>query len=109
MVLLLCKQNFFYFCPMQIQHESDHKGGKFFIEDDGRYLAVMTYIWAGEQRMVIDHTEVDASLKGQGVGAKLVAAAVASARDKGFRILPLCPFAKAVMTKEESYADVTMH
>lgn len=94
---------------MQIQHESDHKGGNFFIENEGSYLAVMTYIWAGEQRMVIDHTEVDASLKGQGIGAQLVAAAVQAARDKGFKILPLCPFAKAVMNKTESYADVMLH
>ena len=106
MVLLLGKQNFFYFYAMEIQHESDHKGGKFFVEEEGKYLAVMTYIWAGEQRMVIDHTEVDAWLKGKGTGARLVAAAVESAREKGFMILRLCPFAKAVMTKETGYADV---
>lgn len=79
------------------------------MEADGKQLAAMTYIWAGEKRMVIDHTEVDASLKGQGVGAKLVAAAVDDARANGFRILPLCPFAKAIMTKEKSYEDVLMH
>lgn len=94
---------------MQIQHQTDHKGGTFFVEADGKQLAAMTYIWAGEKRMVIDHTEVDASLKGQGVGAKLVAAAVDDARANGFRILPLCPFAKAIMTKEKSYEDVLMH
>ncbi len=79
------------------------------MEEEGRHLAVMTYIWAGEKRMVIDHTEVDAALKGQGVGGKLVAAAVEAAREQGFKILPLCPFAKAAMTKETAYADVLMH
>ncbi|PSK95083.1 GNAT family N-acetyltransferase [Taibaiella chishuiensis] len=91
---------------MEIQHESDHKGGKFFVAREGRQLAAMTYIWAGEKRMVIDHTEVDAALKGQGVGYQLVAAAVAAARAGGFTILPLCPFAKAAMAKEPAYADV---
>ena len=79
------------------------------MEEEGRHLAVMTYIWAGEKRMVIDHTEVDAALKGQGIGNQLVAAAVENARTQGFKILLLCPFAKAVMTKETSYADVLMH
>ena len=79
------------------------------METAGKELAAMTYIWAGEKRMVIDHTEVDASLKGQGVGSELVAAAVTEARANGFKILPLCPFAKAIMIKEKSYDDVLMH
>ena len=91
---------------MEIQHSFDEKGGRFFYADYGKQLAAMTYIWAGKDRIIIDHTEVDPSLKGQGAGNKMVAAAVDMARAKGIKIIPLCPFAKAVMTKEASYADV---
>ncbi len=66
----------------------------------------MTYVWAGEQKMIIDHTEVDPSLKGKGVGKQLVNAAVEKARAGNFKIVPLCPFAKAVLEKSEEYADV---
>lgn len=95
-----------YFYHMEIQHSADDKGGRFFVADQGRQLAAMTYIWAGQDRIIIDHTEVGPSLKGKGVGNQMVAAAVDMARRKGIKIVPLCPFAKAVMTKHTDYNDV---
>lgn len=91
---------------MDIQHTADEKGGRFFIQGDQKELAQMTYVWAGSDRIIIDHTEVDVSLKGQGAGNQLVAAAIAKARAEGFKIVPLCPFAKAVIAKNGSYGDV---
>lgn len=91
---------------MNIQHESLGNKGIFFIEQEGKRLAEMTYVWAGDTRIIIDHTEVDTSLKGLGVGKKLVAEAVTFARNKKIKIMPLCPFAKNVFDKESSYADV---
>ncbi len=91
---------------MNIQHAQNDRGGKFFYEEGGRILAEMTYVWAGAEKMIIDHTEVDSSLKGKGVGNQLVAAAIEKARAEGFKILPLCPFAKAVMDKHTEYNDV---
>ncbi len=89
-----------------IQHEHpDHKGA-FFIEKDGKRLAEMTYVTAGEKNIIIDHTEVSDALRGQGAGAQLVAAAVAYARENGIKIRPLCPFAKAVFDKTPEYIDV---
>lgn len=91
---------------MDILHKSEGNKGKFFIEKDGKAIAEMTYVWAGETRIIIDHTEVDSSLKGQGVGKKLVAEAVKFAREKGIKIMPLCPFAQAVFEKENEFNDV---
>ena len=91
---------------LHIQHEQpDHKGA-FYIEQDGKRIAEMTYVMAGEKNMIIDHTEVSDDLRGQGAGAQLVAAAVAHAREKGIKIRPLCPFAKSVFDKTPEYADV---
>ena len=67
----------------------------------------MTYSMAGDI-IIIDHTEVDALLKGTGAGAKLVAAAVVWARAEHRQIMPLCPFAKSVFEKTPEYADVLM-
>lgn len=91
---------------MEIQHELDGSKGAFFVKLDGKRVAEMTYVMAGETRMIIDHTEVGDELKGQGAGKKLVLAAVEMAREKGYKILPLCPFAKSVFDRTPEIRDV---
>lgn len=66
----------------------------------------MTYTWAGEDKIIIDHTDVDPDFGGKGVGKTMVLAAVEFAREKGIRIMPLCPFAKSVFDKNEDLKDV---
>ena len=88
-------------------HFPDGHKGAFGIERDGRRLATMTYSLAGDI-IIIDHTEVDAALRGTGAGAKLVAAAVQWARAEHRQIMPLCPFARSVFEKAPEYADVFM-
>lgn len=91
---------------MEIQREESGNKGSFFIEQDGAKLALMTYSKAGEDKIIIDHTEVDASLKGTGAGKKLVAESVKYVRENGLKVIPLCPFAKAEFEKNPDYADV---
>ncbi|GAA3790962.1 GNAT family N-acetyltransferase [Corallibacter vietnamensis] len=92
---------------MNIQQEDDTKKGAFYIEQDAKRIAEMTYVYAEEKKIIIEHTEVDASLKGQGVGYKLVDEAVAFARKKSLKILPLCSYVAAVFKKKaDDYNDV---
>ena len=91
---------------MEIQQTDDGKKGAFYIEQDGERLAEMTYVWAGESKFIIDHTEVSDKLAGKGAGKQLVAKAVEFAREKGVKILPLCPFAHSVFKKTPAYSDV---
>ena len=90
---------------MNIKQEDNGKKGKFFVELDGKQEAEMTYTYAGSDKIIIDHTEVSEKLKGQGVGYKLVEAAVDFMRDKGLKVIPLCPFASAVFKKKHEYSD----
>lgn len=87
----------------QIEHGSK---GAFVIEENNERLAEMTYSKASDLLIIIDHTEVSDKLRGQGAGKQLVAKAVAYAREKGIKILPLCPFARAVFDKTPEYQDV---
>jgi uncharacterized protein len=88
-----------------ISHERSGHRGAFVWQVEGRRLAEMTYTVAGS-RVIIDHTQVDDSLRGKGVGAQLVQAAVQFARTERVRLMPLCPYAKSVFDKTPEYGDV---
>lgn len=92
---------------MKIQHDDNGEKGRFFVaEEDNTISAEMTYVYAGKEKFIIDHTEVSEVHKGKGVGAQLVKAAVEMARELGLKIIPSCPFAKRVFEKTPDYADV---
>jgi uncharacterized protein len=89
-----------------VAHEEHGHRGAFFIEQDGKRLAQMTYSRANASLVIIDHTEVDASLGGQGVGRKLLDATVRWARETHTKIMATCPFASAQFAKDPSIRDV---
>lgn len=91
---------------MEIQKNIGDTKGEFYIEEQGQKSAEMTFSKAGEDTIIIDHTYVDDSLRGEGIGEKLVMAGVSYARDNNLKIIPLCPFAKSVFDKKEDIKDV---
>lgn len=91
---------------MNIQREEHGRKGAFFIEQDGDWVAEMTYTREGQRKIVIDHTEVDESLQGQGIGEQLVEEAVKWVRDNNLLIKPTCPFVKKILESSEDYEDV---
>lgn len=91
---------------MDIQRIDDGKKGFFKAVDDGKEAGLMTYVWAGPGKIIIDHTEVDPAFGGKGVGKQLVMEAVKYARESNIKILPLCPYAKSVFEKNADLHDV---
>lgn len=85
--------------------ESGSKGHAF-VGNEAAPDAEMTYSKAGETLLIIDHTEVGESLRGQGVGRQMLDVVVNMAREKSLKIMPLCPFARSVFKKDESIRDV---
>lgn len=69
-------------------------------------MAEITYSKLGNTQIIIDHTEVSDALSGEGVGRKLVEHAVAHARENNLKVIPLCPFAKSIIERDESLQDV---
>lgn len=91
---------------LNIQRSEEGHRGAFFLEREGKRIAEMTFTRVNPALVIIDHTEVDESLKGQGVGRKLLDAAVAWARENQTRFIPVCPYAKAQFDKDPSLRDV---
>jgi uncharacterized protein len=89
-----------------IAHEELGHRGAFFIEQNGKRLARMTYSRANAALVIIDHTEVDPLLSGQGVGRRLLDAAVAWARETNTKVMATCPFASAQFARDPSIRDV---
>ncbi len=91
---------------MQVQHRDDNHKGAFYIEIDGEELAAMEYSRAGDNMLIISHTEVSDALRGQGAGMKMLLTLADYARGNNIKVIPLCPFAKSVFDKREDLRDV---
>jgi predicted GNAT family acetyltransferase len=91
---------------MTVQHKADGRHGMFYLEEDDDIAAEMVYNTTSNNQMIIEHTEVDESLRGQNVGMELVHAGVEYARHHGMKIIPICPFAKKVLDKKVEWQDV---
>lgn len=87
-------------------HEETGHRGAFYIEQDGKRVAEMTYSRANPTLVIIDHTVVDASLGGQGIGRKLLDAAVGWARSTQTKVMATCPYASAQFAKDPTIRDV---
>ncbi|HAH52019.1 MAG TPA: GNAT family N-acetyltransferase [Balneola sp.] len=92
---------------MKIQHEETETKGAFYILDDNTRIAELTYSKAGSEKIILDHTEVSDKHRGEGLGMKLVLHSVEFARENNIKILPLCPYARSVFSRNKDLRDVT--
>lgn len=91
---------------MEIRQQNNEKNGMFEAFIDDRQAGEMTYTWAGTDKFIIDHTGVEESYNGMGVGKNLLLAVVDYARANHIKVIPLCPFAKATFNKNPNLQDV---
>lgn len=70
----------------------------------GGHLAELMYRRNGN-RLVLIHTEVPVELEGQGIGGRLVRAAIDRAARDGMTVVPLCPFARGWLQRHPDVAD----
>ncbi|WP_253183228.1 GNAT family N-acetyltransferase [Sphingobium phenoxybenzoativorans] len=78
--------------------------GQYELEIDGQ-LAIAAY----ERRdgaLVFTHTQVPEALEGQGVGSRLIRAALRDVRDQGLKIIPLCEFVAAYFERHPEDQDL---
>lgn len=90
---------------MEIQRDEHGRKGAFYIDEDGEWIAELTYFKNGGV-MTIDHTEIEERLRGEGIGEDMVKAAVEYARENGLKINAVCPYAKKVIEDDPELRDV---
>lgn len=80
--------------------------GRYVARIEGLPDAEMTFSRASPRLVIVDHTGVPDEMRGMGVGKALVAQIVEDARERQFKIIPLCPFAKATIERTPEWHDV---
>lgn len=92
---------------MEIKHGITGNKGEFVALDNGKRAGEITYVMDGSTYMVVDHTSVNDSYKGLGVGKKILLEGVVKyARTHKLKVLPVCPFVKSMFEKLPEIADV---
>ena len=72
---------------------------------DGRLAAVADYRLA-EDEVVFPHTEVEPRLRGRGLGAELVRAALEDVRGTGQRVVAHCWYVAQFIDEHPEYRDL---
>ena len=71
---------------------------------DGSFAIAEYTLPAG--KIMFTHTEVPEAHEGQGLGTKLIRFALDSARERGLRVIPICPFFAAYMHDHAEVQDL---
>ena len=57
-------------------------------------------------KIMFTHTEVPPAHEGQGLGRLLIRTALASARERGLKVIPICPFFAAYIKQHQEEQDL---
>lgn len=87
------------------EHVTDSVARSRFELDLGGNMAFIDYRRAGNT-LYLNHTEVPAALRGHGAGARLVQGTLELIRERGERVVPVCPFVQAVMHRHPEFAGL---
>lgn len=91
---------------MDFQYEKN----RIFLENEtGECIAEVTFPETPEDKVNVNHTYVDESLRGQGVAGKLMTALAQSLRETNTKAIATCPYAIEWFEKHPEYKDVTIN
>ena len=79
-------------------------GAAFELTENGA-LAFADYR-ADSGRMIVPHVEAAHSLRGTGAAGRLMEGLVDAARQRGLKIVPLCPYADSWLRRHPEHADL---
>ena len=85
-------------------HDASERG-RYELTVDGQ-LAGVAFYSRGDGEIVLKHTEVDAAFEGRGLGSRLARHVLDEARERGLRVVPLCPFMAGYIRTHPGYRDL---
>ncbi len=91
--------------PTVERHETDG-AGLFVLMVDGVKVGTLDYHRTEPRLVHVDYVEVSPRLRGTGLGRVLVQAAADWARESGVTLVPICGYARSVLTSDPAFADV---
>lgn len=91
---------------MDFTVSKNEQAGRFeAVTDDGTVAGFTEYQEQGDT-VVLPHTVTEDDFEGQGVGSKVVKAALDAARADGKKVDPKCPFVASYIERHQEYADL---
>jgi len=92
---------------MEILNKITDTGGEFFINESDERVAKITFVFAGNETLIADHTWIDDSQKGKNLGKRLFDELVSYARTNSIKVLATCPFVLSQLRKyREELSDI---
>jgi len=86
-----------------VRHAPDKS--RYEVVQDGRVVGIAEYVDRGDV-LVFHHTEIDAALRGNGLGDELVRYALDDVRARDRRIIATCWFVAEFVEQHPEYADL---
>lgn len=74
--------------------------------EDGQLLAEITFPYLDQNSVDVNHTFVDASLRGQGIAGKLMAELAEELKNRNLKAQPTCSYAAGWFEKHPEYSDL---
>ena len=81
--------------------------GRYEAHLDGELAGVLEYV-IKYGRLALVHTEVRPEYAGQGLGSALIRFALDDARQRGLRVIAICPYVKEYLTRHPEDNDIVV-
>ena len=88
---------------VSVQDNADRHRYELFV--DGSLAGFADYR-SRDGRVIVTHSEVDPSFRGQGLGSILARESLDGLRERGVRVVPSCPFFAKYVSEHPEYADL---
>lgn len=74
--------------------------------EEGKVIVNATFPLIKEGVVVVDHTYLDPSLRGQGVASSLMHEVYRFGKSKGYKMVATCPYAVVWFKKHKEFSDI---
>ncbi len=79
---------------------------RFELDIDGQLSVIEYTLKKSTNQIFLVHTEVARQIQGSGIGNKIVKESLDIVRQKGYQLVPLCPFVVAYLKRHPEYHDL---